>query len=276
MVCYLLAPHHNADLRRILKFDVRVAMSCIKDILDRSIILIPAYNEEEAIGPLLEEIRETVGSTPILVVDDCSKDQTGARVIEHGARLLRLPANLGVGGAVQAGFRYAWERGFHYAIRCDGDGQHPAAGIPLLVEAMVAGDVDLVTASRFLGDTSFNNSIVRNMGISYLSSFLSYICKKRVTDPTSGFQMLNRPLLYYFAHRYPMEYPEPESLALIRRQGYHFCEVPVLFRERQAGQSSISTGGAVYYALKVTLALIVDRARSVDERYARHNLTHLL
>jgi glycosyltransferase involved in cell wall biosynthesis len=248
----------------------------MKDILDRSLVVIPAFNEEEAIGPLLEEIRDTVGDTPVLVVDDCSRDRTAQRVLERKALLLRLSSNLGVGGAAQAGFRYAWEKGFRYAIRCDADGQHPPSGIPLLAEAMASENVDLVAASRYLGDGSFNNTIVRSVGIWYLSAFLSYICKKRVTDPTSGFQMLNRPLLYYFTHRYPMEYPEPESLALIRRQGYHFCEVPVQFRERMGGTSSIGARGAVYYAFKVTLALIVDRARSVDQRYARHNLAHLL
>jgi glycosyltransferase involved in cell wall biosynthesis len=245
-------------------------------VLQRSVIIIPAFNEEEAIGPLLNELRETLPGVKVVVIDDCSRDTTAQAAEDHHAVVIRLPSNLGVGGAVQAGFQYAWAHGYHFAIRCDGDGQHPPTEIPKIVEAMVEQEVDLVTGARIPENGAVTNSFARSLGIRYLSVFLSYICKKRVTDPTSGFQMFNRPLIYYFANRYPMDYPEPESLALIRRQGYQFCEVPVRFQARTAGASSIDAWAAIYYAFKVTLALVVDRARSVDQRYARHNLLHLL
>lgn len=244
------------------------------DILRQSLIVIPAFNEEAAIPDLLREVRAAAPGTPIVVVNDCSRDRTAAVAGEHGARVLDLPCNLGVGGAVQAGFRYAFEQSYRYVIRCDGDGQHPPSEIPKLVAAMAAGDADLVVASRFLDDdgTGYRSTALRSAGIRGLALLLSIICRARVTDPTSGFQMLNRPMICCFAHTYPVDYPEPESLALLRRQGYRFKEVAANFRPRRTGRSSIHSWGACYYALKVGLALVVDRARNVDARYARSNV----
>ena len=248
----------------------------MEDILQKSLIIIPAYNEEGALPSLLAEIKAAAPGTPIAVINDCSLDHTAAVARKHGALLLDLPCNLGVGGAVQAGFQYAFARGYQYVIRCDGDGQHPPSEIPKLVEAMRTGDVDLVVGSRFLLENkdSYKSTALRSAGIRGLALLLSFICRARVTDPTSGFQMLNRPLLAYFAHSYPLDYPEPESLALLRRQGYRFCEVGAVFRPRLTGKSSIRSWGALYYMLKVGLALMVDRARPVNPRYARHVIVH--
>jgi len=245
------------------------------DILRQTLIIIPAYNEEGALPGLLAEVKAAAPGTPITVINDCSLDHTAAVARKHGALVLDLPCNLGVGGAVQAGFQYAFARGYKYVIRCDGDGQHPPSEIPKLVEAMKAGDVDLVVGSRFLHEDkeSYKSTALRSAGIRGLALVLSVICRARITDPTSGFQMLNRPLLAYFAHSYPLDYPEPESLALLRRQGYRFREVAARFRPRLTGKSSIRSWGAFYYLLKVGLALLVDRARPVNPRYARHVLT---
>lgn len=238
------------------------------------LILIPAYNEEAALPGLLAEIREAMPNTDICVINDCSLDQTASVARQHGALVLDLPCNLGVGGAVQAGFQYAFARGYRYVLRCDGDGQHPPAEMPRLVEAMKVGDVDLVLGSRFLNHDrqSYKSTLLRSAGIHGLAFALTLICRARVTDPTSGFQMINRPLLAYFAHSYPLDYPEPEALALLRRQGYRFREVGVRFRPRLTGKSSIRSWGTLYYMLKVGLALVVDRARPVNTRYARHNV----
>ncbi len=246
----------------------------MEDILKQSLIIIPAYNEEAALPSLLAEIRQAAPGAAIAVINDCSLDHTASVARRNGALVLDLPCNLGVGGAIQAGFQYAFKRGYHYVIRCDGDGQHPPSEIPKLVEAMKSGEVDLVIGSRFLNDeeTCYKSTRFRSLGIHGLAFLLTVICRTRVTDPTSGFQMLNRPLLAYFSHSYPLDYPEPESLALLRRQGYRFREVGTRFRARTTGTSSIKSWGALYYLFKVGLALIVDRARTVNPRYARHNI----
>lgn len=234
-----------------------------------TIIIVPAFEEEESIGALLQEIHRHVPQLPVVVINDGSADMTAAKAIENGAEVLDLPCNLGVGGAVQAGFSYAYEQGYKYTVRCDGDGQHPPAEIPRLLEGMREHKVDLIIGSRFLGERSYTSTLIRYCGISGLALILSVICRRRVTDPTSGFQMLNRPLLHLFSHSYPTDYPEPEALALMRRQGYDFREVPTTFRERVAGRSSIRGWGTFYYVIKVFLALLVDRARPIDLRYAR-------
>lgn len=248
----------------------------MKTVLKESLIIIPAFNEEAALPGLLTEIRQAAPDTDVVVINDCSGDRTADVARRCGVAVLDLPCNLGVGGAVQAGFRYACERGYRYVIRCDGDGQHIPSEIPKLVAAMQTGELDMVVASRFREDESYRSTALRYIGIRGLAFVLSVICRVRVTDPTSGFQMLNRPLLCCFAHSYPMDYPEPESIALMRRQGYRYGEVAARFRPRLTGKSSIESWGAVYYMVKVGLALIVDRARTVDPRYARHNMEEVL
>jgi len=240
------------------------------------VVIVPALNEEECIGAVVSAIRRHAPGVDVVVVNDGSDDRTTAVARECGAQVLDLPCNLGVGEAVQAGFLYAYERGYDYAVRCDGDGQHAPEDISRLFEAIRTPGVDMVVGSRFLGENAYSNTLVRNLGIAGLSWFLSLICRKKITDPTSGFQALNRPLLFFFSRSYPKDYPEPEALALMRRQGYDFEEVSATFRERIAGTSTIGGWGTLYYAFKVFLALVVDRARPVDDRYARWNLEHLV
>jgi glycosyltransferase involved in cell wall biosynthesis len=237
-----------------------------------TLVIVPAFNEEESIGSLLREIHQTVPELPVVVINDGSVDRTAAVARQGGAEVLDLPCNLGVGGAVQAGFCYAYENGYEYVVRCDGDGQHSPEGIATLVEAMTTNEADLIIGSRFLGESAHTGNVVRYCGINVLALMLSAICKKRVTDPTSGFQMLNRPLTYFFSRSYPVDYPEPEALALMRREGYDFMEVPAKFRQRFAGRSSIYGWGTLYYVFKVFLALVVDRARPIDNRFSRVNL----
>jgi len=238
----------------------------------KTVFLIPAYNEADCIEALLAELRDAYAGVPACVIDDGSEDATAARVQAVGATVLRLPCNLGVGGAMQAGFRYAWERGFDYAIRLDGDGQHPPAECGRLAERMARGDLDMVVGSRFLGDRSYTSTWPRQLGIRGLAVALSLACRRRITDPTSGSQMVNRAVLRYFAHNYPVDYPEPEALALLSRQGYRVGEAPVAFRARAGGVSSISNWGTVYYLFKVGVALLVDRCRAVDPRFDRANV----
>jgi glycosyltransferase involved in cell wall biosynthesis len=235
----------------------------------KTAIIIPAFNEEAAIGNLLDEVREHAPELDVIVINDGSTDGTAGVVKSKRAILLDLPCNLGVGGAVQAGFRYAYDRGYDYVIRIDGDGQHPPAEIPKMIVAMQEGDADLVIGSRFVGKTSFVSTWFRFLGIKALALFLSAICRSRVTDPTSGFWMVKRCLLFYFAHDYPTDYPEPEAIALLRRYGYSYAEQAVSFRPRMTGRSTIGRWGTIYYMLKVGLALVVDRIRPVEPRFAK-------
>jgi len=240
--------------------------------IKESLLLIPAFNEEAALGPLLDEVTTLYPDLNVAVINDCSDDFTAPLARAHGAQVLNLPCNLGVGGSMQAGFEYACVHGYRYAIRCDGDGQHPPAEIPKLAAALQANSADVVIGSRFLGQNAYTSTRWRNLGIAGLAALLSYACRQRITDPTSGFQMINRPALHFFSKTYPADYPEPESLALLTRQGYRVCETSVDFRARQGGHSSIGKRAALFYAMKVTLALLVDRARAVDPRFNRQNI----
>ena len=233
------------------------------------IILIPVFNEQDAIVPLMAEIRNEWPDVRICVIDDHSTDHTQEVLRGTDCAYLRLPCNLGVGGAMQAGFRYGLEQGYTYAIRLDGDGQHPPAECSKLIERMAGGDVDMVVGSRFLGVRSYRGTWMRQMGIFALAKALSLICRRRITDPTSGFQMVNRAVMYFFAHQYPGDYPEPESLALLSRQGYRVSEVATTFRARATGRTSIRRWGAFFYVFKVGVALFVDRCRAVDPRFDR-------
>jgi len=238
----------------------------------KTILLIPVYNEQASIVRLLEEIRIHLPDTPVCFINDASSDSTATVLRQSGCLFLNLPCNLGVGGAMQTGFRYALEQGYDYAIRLDGDGQHPPGECEKLIERIRLGDVDMVVGSRFLGDRSYTSTWFRQAGIFGLAMALSLVCRRRITDPTSGFQMVNRAVMYYFAHQYPGEYPEPESLALLSRQGYRVCEVPTIFRPRAQGKSSIRKWGTLFYMFKVGIALVVDRFRAVDSRFDRRNV----
>ncbi len=232
------------------------------------VVIIPAFNEEGSIGGLVKELADACPGVPALVICDGASDRTALVAREAGATVLDLPCNLGVGGAVQAGFQYALANGYQLAIRIDGDGQHPPSEIPTLLKAARESDADLVIGSRF-SSAGLHTTLFRFFGIKMLAVFLSIICRRRVTDPTSGFWAVKRPLLQYFAREYPVDYPEPEAIALLCRLGYTFTEAGVQFRARQAGQSSIHGWGTVYYALKVGFALVVDRVRVLNKGLSR-------
>lgn len=236
------------------------------------LVIIPAFNEQASIGRLLRELKTALPDVPAVVICDGSTDRTAEIARKQGAIVLDLPCNLGVGGAVQAGFQYALARGARLCIRIDGDGQHPPSEIPKLIARARQTDADLVIGSRFSSDGLHTSSVLRYFGIRMLALFLTLICRKRVTDPTSGFWAVKQPLLYYFSRDYPVDYPEPEALALLRRQGYSFVEEPVTFRPRLAGRSTIHGWGTLYYAIKVWLALLVDRVRVLDKSLSRQSI----
>lgn len=241
--------------------------------IEKFAILIPAYNEEASIGILLKEVFDVYPNVFVVVVNDGSHDNTSVVARDAGAMVLDLPCNLGVGGAIQLGYKYLYKLGFETVVRIDGDGQHNPADIQKLLSVKRETGVDLVIGSRFLGDkVSGVGTGWRKFGNITLAKFLSIICRAKITDPTSGFWCVSGSLLRYFAFSYPTEYPEPEALALMRRQGYVFKEVYVVVRARQYGVSSISAIGTLYFALKVGVALVADRLRPIDSKYAKRRV----
>jgi glycosyltransferase involved in cell wall biosynthesis len=227
----------------------------------RRIAIVPAYNEAGNIGRVVDELRAYDARLEVVVVSDGSVDRTAEVAAEHGAHVVRLPFNLGIGGAVQTGFRYAWENGYDLAVRLDGDGQHDPAELPKVLEPVLAGTADIVVGSRFVGDRSYRSSAARRVGIRLLAVIVSAIARQRVTDTTSGFQALNRKALALFAADYPHDYPEVEGMVMTIKHKLRLQEVPVRMREREHGQSSITALRSIYYMAKVLLALFVGLFR---------------
>lgn len=219
----------------------------------RVLVIIPAYNESACILDTVHKI-EACGYDYI-VVNDGSRDNTLAICRENGLNVLDLPQNLGIGGAVQAGHKYAQRLGYDIDIQVDGDGQHDPAYIPRLVEAIRNG-ADLAVGSRFVEKTDgFQSTFMRRVGIVWLSNWIKLFTGEVVTDPTSGFRACNRRAIDLFCASYPDDYPEPESLALAMKTGLKVREAPVKMLERQGGKSSIGGFSSVYYMIKVSLAI---------------------
>ncbi len=226
--------------------------------LIKILVIIPAYNEEESVGKVIDRVKTQLPEADILVVNDGSMDRTSEKAKESGAVVLDLPFNLGIGGAMQAGYKYALEKDFDIAIQVDGDGQHDPKEIPKLLKMLEEKNVDMVIGSRFIGDSEFKSSVMRRVGISILSRMIYLITGQKITDSTSGFRAVSRKAIKLFAMDYPQDYPEPESLVLLHKAGLKIGEVPVNMNQRLAGESSITKVRSVYYMVKVLLALFVD------------------
>jgi len=232
----------------------------------RLVAIVPAWNESGAIGRVVDEIRAFDPSTDVVVIDDFSTDDTADVAESHGATVLRLPFNVGIGGAVQTGFRYALERGYEMAVRLDGDGQHAASEIPKILTPVEAGDADLVIGSRFVDpESAYRPPFARRIGIRVFARLVSVLGGQRVTDTTSGFVALNRAGIELFASQFPHDYPEVEATLVALRSGLRVAQVQVDMRERTTGSSSITFVRSLYYIVKVMLALLVASLR----RYPR-------
>jgi len=226
--------------------------------MDSLLILVPAFNEAAAIGRVVQEIRGVVPGVPVVVVDDCSKDATACIAREAGARVLRLPFHLGLGGAVQAGYRLAFELGFDYVIRVDGDGQHDPAYIAKIYEALRTNACEMVIGSRFEDRAVNHSSFLRGLGIRFFRLVLRPILGKPVHDPTSGFVGVNRAALQVFSTSFPLEYPEIETLVVLQRKRFRFVEIPCRMRERMGGRSSITAVKSLYYIFHVLMGVFVN------------------
>ena len=227
----------------------------------RRIAIVPAYNEEQNVGRVIDELRAFDPGLDIVVVSDGSVDRTAEVAAERGAHVVSLPFNLGIGGAVQTGFKYAHEQGYELVVRCDGDGQHIPAELPKVLEPVLAGEADIAVGSRFAGGDGYRSSPTRRVGIRLLALIVSAIARQRVTDTTSGFQALNRKALDLFAADYPHDYPEVEGMVMTIKHRLRLREVPVEMREREHGRSSITALRSIYYMVKVLVALFVGLFR---------------
>lgn len=224
----------------------------------RTLIIVPAYNEEKNIQGVIEDIRTNLPGADIIVIDDGSKDSTSKKAQEAGAKVISLPLNLGIGAAVQTGCKYAFEKGYEIAVQFDGDGQHMAEELPGLIKPIKEGRTDAVIGSRFLSGDPYEMKWQRAMGIRVLSRLVSLIAGQRITDPTSGFRAANRKAIEFYCKNYPEDYPEAEAVVLLRRAGMRLEEVPARMRQRLGGISSITPLRGLYYMVKVTLAIVVD------------------
>lgn len=227
----------------------------------KKLIIIPAYNEEANIVKTVESIERDAVGFDYIVINDCSTDRTKEICEEHGFHYVDLPINLGIGGAVQTGYKYAWENGYDMAVQVDGDGQHDPEFLELMAEYLETHQVDMVIGSRFIEKQGFQSSGMRRVGIRFFSGLIRLMTGKTITDPTSGLRMAGRNVIELFSKDYPMDYPEPESVVAILRKGLKVAEVPVIMREREGGVSSISMKKSVYYMVKVTLAILIERIR---------------
>ena len=239
------------------------------------LIVIPAYNEQEAIKHTLTSLTQLGPDYEVIVVDDGSRDRTGEvvrafhkRYPELKIHLVSLPRNRGIGAAVQTGYLFAREKGgYEYVVQFDGDGQHDATAIPNLVQTCSDQKLDLCVGSRFLagGQDNFRSTATRRLGISFFAALISWLSGVKVTDPTSGFRCCGPRAWRAFADRYPDDYPEPEALYWCARNRLAIGEIPVRMFERAGGVSSIRLSSGFYYMFKVTLAILVDRIRKQEK-----------
>lgn len=233
------------------------------------LIVAPALNEEAAIGGVIEEVHQVMPGVPVLVIDDCSGDATAAVARHAGAEVLSLPHHLGLGGCVQAGYKLAFELGYDFVIRIDGDGQHDPRDIPKIFDVLRNSDCQMVIGSRFVESDAPYTSLIRGLGIRFFRFVLRPILGQDVRDPTSGFVGVNRDALALFSRSFPLEYPEIEALVVLQRGRFRFREVPCRMRKRKAGKSTITAMKSIYYIVHVLLGVFVNILKFERSRWRR-------
>jgi glycosyltransferase involved in cell wall biosynthesis len=228
----------------------------------RVLVLMPAHDEEESLGATLDRIHAELPDTDIVVINDYSKDRTTEVARAHGAAVVELPWNLGYGGAVQTGFRYAVAQGYDAVIQMDADGQHDPASARTVLAPVLAGEADVVIGSRFLGRADYPIPLPRRLGMMLFGAIATAATGQRFSDPTSGFQALSRRAVTFFAHdHYPVDFPDADTLILLAFAGFRVREVPVVMKARTAGTSMHSNLRAVYYVAKMLLSILMVLVR---------------
>lgn len=230
------------------------------------LVIIPAYNEQASIEKVIEKLRVDCPEADYVVINDCSKDDTLKVLNGCGANYVSLPLNLGIGGGVQTGYKYALQNGYDIAIQIDGDGQHDTAYLRKVIQPIVEGQADIAIGSRFIDKEGFQSSGMRRAGIKFLSVLIRLVCGTHVNDVTSGFRAVNRRFIKVYAEEYPVDYPEPEAIVKASLLGARIEEIPVIMKERESGESSISAWKSIYYMIKVSLAIILCRISNSRKR----------
>lgn len=231
----------------------------------KKLVIIPAYNESENIVNTVKEIKEKASDFDYVVINDCSSDKTLEILESNHLNYINLPVNLGIGGAVQTGYKYALEHEYDMAVQVDGDGQHDPAYLHSLEETLIKENADMVIGSRFIKNEGFQSTFARRMGIVYFTKMIKSLTGTTITDPTSGFRLVNKDVIALFANDYPRDYPEPESIVALLKRKKKVIEVPVQMKERQGGVSSIKLWNSVYYMIKVSIAILVECSRTYKE-----------
>lgn len=219
-------------------------------------IIIPAYNEEKNIGSFVEEIKSMNPEMDVIIIDDCSTDRTREILVGLGLRVISLPSNLGIGGAVQTGFLFAVNKGYRVAIRMDGDGQHDPRYINVMCERIVEDKVNIVIGSRYIDRKGYQSTWIRRVGSKIISLLIYFLCKAKITDPTSGYWAMDSKALKVFGYSYQQDYPEPEAILSAITHGLKIIEIPVEMRDRAFGKSTIDFKRSLYYMIKVSLSLL--------------------
>ncbi len=225
----------------------------------RTLVLIPCYNEEESIADVIQRLRAVQPDMDYLVINDCSTDQSRAVLRGGGYNYLDLPINLGIGGGVQCGYRYARDNDYDVTIQMDGDGQHDPAYLEDVIAPVRDGRLDLCIGSRFITKEGFQTSFMRRLGINFLSLLIRILTGVKVLDVTSGFRACGKEMTAFFADHYAQDYPEPEAIVMALMHGFRVGEAPVVMEERQGGVSSINPLRSIYYMVKVSVALVIVR-----------------
>lgn len=229
---------------------------------EKILMIVPCFNEEKNIPIVVEEIRKDIPGADILIINDCSTDRTS--YVAHGIpnlHVVDLPVNLGIGGAVQTGFKYAARNNYDYAVQVDGDGQHIASEALKLIQYLKLTESDMVIGSRFLEVKSFRTSATRRAGIKVFQYMYRLMLKKGITDGTSGFRAYSKASLQFLSENYPDDYPEPEAIIMLNKKGFKICEVGVEMRERIYGNSSITPLRSIYYMTKVIISMVFSFIR---------------
>lgn len=229
--------------------------------MNKVLIIIPAFNEEQNIINVIDDIINSDIEADVCVINDESHDQTKRLLEERHVQHLNAPINLGIGGAVQLGYQYAYIHGYDIAIQCDGDGQHDAKYINNIIKPIISGEADICIGSRYILKQGFQSTLMRRIGKSFLCVLIYFCCKYKPTDPTSGFRAVNKDWIRCYSEDYPQDYPEPEALIQAVLCGARVQEEPVIMRKRENGKSSISLLKSVYYMIKVSMAIIICRWR---------------
>lgn len=225
------------------------------------LVIIPAFNEEATLEKTIDELA-TQTDYDYIIINDGSSDLTGAIIQQGGYPSLHHPINLGIGGSMQSGYKYAARHGYQYAIQMDADGQHRAADLCQLVAAIRSSGADMVIGSRFVEKSSYAGSKIRRLGIWYFQWLIRFLTGIDIYDPTSGFRIINRKTIELFAQSYPSDYPEVEVLVSLSKQKRQLQEISVEMRSRQGGTSSINWSRSVYYMLKVSLFSLIRKGFS--------------